>query len=187
MSGQGWRIPGAPDELWLGGGAFYTLPGDVEVLDASHAAFAVDGWFADAVLGGPSLTVLQEIASELFAVPLGHDRDVAELTDLLRHALENGRIVTFRPREQPRARDGEDEPIAKGGKKIETTWIEISMVTDERPPRPAAFRAYHLELPDGTFRGGSLDKNGFARVEGIPKGNCQLTFPGIHAKEWKRA
>ncbi len=187
MSGQGWRIPGSPDELWLGGGAFHALPHDVEVLDASYAAFAAPGWFADAELGGPSLALLQEIASEVFALPLGHASDPGVLTELLRRALESGRLVTFRPKEQLRARDGEGEAPVKASKTIETTWIEINVMTDEKPPRPAAYVAYLVELPDGTERKGNLDRNGFARIDGIPPGNCQVSFPGVHGKEWDRA
>ncbi len=63
-------------------------------------------------------------------------------------------------------------------------WIEIRLVDEE--DQPVANEAYRIELPDGTVREGTLDEDGRARVEGIPRGNCGITFPELDEAAWDR-
>ena len=44
-----------------------------------------------------------------------------------------------------------------------------------------------ITLPDGTVAQGTLDNNGFARVDGIDPGSCQITFPNLDTEAWERA
>jgi hypothetical protein len=44
-----------------------------------------------------------------------------------------------------------------------------------------------VTLPDGTVHEGSLDHNGFARVDGIENpGSCDITFPELDDGAWDR-
>ena len=66
------------------------------------------------------------------------------------------------------------------------SWIEIVMVDEERNPVPGM--AYAITLPDGeTVAGGTLDEKGFARVDGIDPGTCQICFPTLDKDAWKKA
>ena len=71
-------------------------------------------------------------------------------------------------------------------KKMKTSWIEIEMVDEEDQPVPGM--AYRITLPDGeTVAQGTLDEKGFARVNGIEPGTCQITFPKLDKDAWERA
>ncbi len=64
------------------------------------------------------------------------------------------------------------------------TWIAIRVLDEDGNPVPDV--AYSVTLPDGSIMTGSLDDQGFARFDDIDPGQCQVSFPEIHAKEWKR-
>ncbi|MGE3166565.1 MAG: type VI secretion system Vgr family protein [Planctomycetota bacterium] len=65
----------------------------------------------------------------------------------------------------------------------ETTWIEIELLDED--DLPVAGEPYRLELSDGTVATGTLDAHGFARVEGIPTGDCRVTFPKLDEDAWE--
>jgi type VI secretion system secreted protein VgrG len=65
-----------------------------------------------------------------------------------------------------------------------TSWIEIEMVGEDNKPIPG--EKYKITLPDGTTAEGTLDDKGFARVDGIDQGNCQITFPNLDQDAWQR-
>jgi hypothetical protein len=68
--------------------------------------------------------------------------------------------------------------------KDKKSWIEIELVDKKNKPVPG--EAYRLTLPDGeTVAEGTLDKKGFARVEGIEPGTCKATFPNLEKQAWK--
>jgi type VI secretion system secreted protein VgrG len=66
-----------------------------------------------------------------------------------------------------------------------TAWIEIELVDEEDEPVPS--EKYEIKLPDGSVAKGTLDGNGFARVEGIDPGTCEITFPNLDKDAWEKA
>ena len=46
---------------------------------------------------------------------------------------------------------------------------------------------YQIELPDGSVAKGTLDQDGFARVDGIDPGTCKVTFPELDKEAWEKA
>ena len=68
---------------------------------------------------------------------------------------------------------------------VKKTWIEIVLVDDEGSP--VANARYRLELPDGSAKSGTLDRNGHAFINGIDPGTCKVTFPDFDGREWKTA
>jgi type VI secretion system secreted protein VgrG len=67
-----------------------------------------------------------------------------------------------------------------------TSWIEIELVDEADQPVPGV--TYSITLSDGaTVAQGTLDGKGFARVDGIDPGICQITFPELDSEAWKRA
>jgi type VI secretion system secreted protein VgrG len=65
-------------------------------------------------------------------------------------------------------------------------WIEIQLNDEEGNPVPG--EPYKITLPDGTtVADGTLDDKGFARVDNIDPGTCQVTFPNLDKDAWKPA
>lgn len=52
-------------------------------------------------------------------------------------------------------------------------WIEIK--GEDMRGEPLSDHDYVVKLPDGNEKKGKLDKDGFARVGGIPPGRCEIT------------
>ncbi|MCW5768008.1 MAG: hypothetical protein KIT19_04945 [Phycisphaeraceae bacterium] len=66
------------------------------------------------------------------------------------------------------------------------SWIEI--VLKDQDGEPVSGEPYRVLLPDGsTIAEGTLDSNGFARIDGIDPGTCKVTFPNRDQSCWKPA
>lgn len=76
------------------------------------------------------------------------------------------------------------ETKEKESEEEKTSWIEIELVGEDEKPIPS--EKYEIELPDGTVAGGTLDGNGFARVEGFEAGECKVSFPRLDKKAWEK-
>jgi len=66
----------------------------------------------------------------------------------------------------------------------ENHWIEIVLVDQEN--QPIAGVAYKIVGPDGAIHAGTLDDTGLARVDGLPPGTCQVSFPDLEDADWDR-
>jgi hypothetical protein len=77
------------------------------------------------------------------------------------------------------------EQQRENGETQQLTWISIDL--KDKQGRPVPNEAYKVKVSDGTYREGSLDAQGYAKVEGIPPGQCEITFPRLHKTEWRRA
>ena len=67
----------------------------------------------------------------------------------------------------------------------EKSWIEIKLVDENNDPVPG--ERYRVETPDGKISEGTLDQNGFARVNHIKPGTCKVTFPKLDKDAWEKA
>ncbi len=67
----------------------------------------------------------------------------------------------------------------------ERTWIEIELIDEDDKPVPG--ERYQIEVSDGRVIRGTLDNNGFARVEGLVPGSCKVTFPKLDKEAWEPA
>jgi len=79
----------------------------------------------------------------------------------------------------PPADEGPEE-----SKQKKTSWIEIVLVDANDKPVPG--EAYKVTLPDNSVKEGTLDANGFARVDGCDPGTCKVTFPKMDGKSWTK-
>jgi hypothetical protein len=59
------------------------------------------------------------------------------------------------------------------------------VLKDEETGEPIPNERYKLKLPDGSIQEGRTDSNGRVRVEGIPAGQTQISYPDIDADSWK--
>jgi len=66
------------------------------------------------------------------------------------------------------------------------SWIGIELVDEE--DQPVAGEKYEITLPDDSVAKGTLDQNGFARVEGLEAAvTCKVTFPNLDKDAWEKA
>lgn len=68
---------------------------------------------------------------------------------------------------------------------LDRTFIELELV--DTSEQPVAFASYSVTASDGAAFSGTLDADGHARIEGIVKGSCKVTFPDFHRDEWSVA
>jgi hypothetical protein len=66
-----------------------------------------------------------------------------------------------------------------------TEWLEIELVDEEGSPVPGM--AYRVECADGWVRTGWTNAHGKAREEGLRQTSCKVSFPELHARDWKAA
>lgn len=170
-----WVLPSGVDheESW-----YEPLPWNMACQD-------LGGWSLDPALA-PKLRELHEATfGEALVEPTGVPFHA--LMAPLRGAFEQGLIVAWVLRvntvEQPaQLPSAKPQPRPEDKKK---TWIEIVLVDENGVPIPN--EPYRLTLVSGEKRNGNLDERGFARVDGIEAGMCDVTFPQIDGREWRRA
>jgi hypothetical protein len=61
-------------------------------------------------------------------------------------------------------------------------WIELTLVDEEGQPVPRV--EYEVQLPNQSVQRGTLNAEGFARLENIPKGQCTVRFPEFDREAW---
>ena len=64
------------------------------------------------------------------------------------------------------------------------TWVGIELVDDVG--RAVAGQRYVVKVPEGVVHEGTLDAQGRARITSIDPGVCEISFPGIDAREYKK-
>lgn len=108
----------------------------------------------------------------------GHGLPDLRETDLRGRRLRRGLGTATAP---PPEADEDEGPAPEAT----TEWIEIVLV--DALGEAVADEPYRVQLPDGSLREGRLDAQGRARLDGVPPGSCQVTFPELDAAEWRRA
>lgn len=155
-------------------------------VDADHARQFLDALTRDERVW-PMLRMLWRQSPHLH----GEDHLQAdELLAALAHHLAHRTLVVTEGQEQARPGGGKVVPPKRPTTKpppppiAPATFIEIELV--DQQGRPVPRERYVITLPDGKERRGRLDDRGLARIDGIrPAGVCDVSFPDIHADEWK--
>ncbi len=75
------------------------------------------------------------------------------------------------------------KPHKKSTDDQKTSWIEIELVGED--DQPITGEKYKVVLPDDTVAQGTLDQNGWARVEGFEAGDCKVSFPDLDKAAWE--
>ncbi|MFP2961189.1 carboxypeptidase-like regulatory domain-containing protein [Myxococcus sp. 1LA] len=182
-----WRLP-AHGEDWL------VVPSvDLEQLKQQHAP--VPDVFVSAALKRwlttPAAHTLYAMYEALGGCrPLGlsgleRSRYEQRLQQRLSEAFLNGELVALaveRPRLMPSPWPETPSETTEEAPVEEQTWLAIELRDEEGKPVPHA--RYLVTLPDGSTREGTLNKNGYAREDGVNPGKCQVTFPDLDAQSW---
>lgn len=84
-------------------------------------------------------------------------------------------VKPFKP-PAPGSHEDEDE---------KKSWIEIELI--DEADQPVVGQRYEITLPDGRVAKGTLDAQGFARIDGIDPGTCQVSFPDLDKDAWEKA
>ena len=77
-----------------------------------------------------------------------------------------------------------EQPAAGEAPSKKVSWIEILLV--DANDKPVAGEPYKITLPDDSVKEGTLDDQGFARVDGCDPGTCKVTFPQMDGRSWKK-
>jgi hypothetical protein len=192
-----WWVEDFHDGFWLVGRSGWGEGADAwpqaEAIEPEAAASRVDAWFPEGFGDASDGAVLAAIAAALGAEVLWQSDTSATAwhKSVVRNALRDGRLIALRMRLPAPVRGmGEREEEARPAERVpreEKTWIEIVLVDDSDPPQPVPFQRYRIEPPGGTVREGMLDANGRAMITGIDPGTCEVTFPGLDARDWRHA
>lgn len=67
--------------------------------------------------------------------------------------------------------------------KKKTGWIEVVLIDEADKPVPG--ESVLIKLPDGKIHSGSLDDQGFIRVDGFDPGTCEICFPNLDKDAWE--
>jgi hypothetical protein len=65
------------------------------------------------------------------------------------------------------------------------TWVEIELLFDTG--KPVVNQRYRITVPGGVVEEGHTDSKGRAKLINLDPGMCDISFPDIEAKEWKKA
>jgi hypothetical protein len=113
-----------------------------------------------------------------------------EVLELLARSIASGQLVVEAfDAELVESPTGQDVTVPEPEEAVvdvrPTDWIAIELVGEDDKPIPG--ERYRIELPDGKVREGALDGKGKARIEGIPPGQCNITFPNLDKEAWAPA
>ncbi len=180
-----WTFAGrGHDRLYLVLGGSRVDP-SLEALRPSAAL----GWLRRLVVDADAQRVLLDV-HRLFhgdlATPMWGLGDVASvLADFLGRALERGDLLILEPRSGGAAAGQEEphfEPISPTPPRVDPvlgTFIEIELLD------PANVRfASPLRFTPPSSNASNSRFDGFVRIEGLPRGLCEIEFPEIDGREW---
>ncbi|MEJ7712144.1 MAG: hypothetical protein WKF84_20360 [Pyrinomonadaceae bacterium] len=173
------------------------FPEETSTFDQGRLISSIDGWLKDP-LTRQVITEIDESVHGLSrpgAAKAGWKALQQGLKKRIEEAFKRGAIVgvadsaevlTQSPHEQQAEGTAPRAPPPRPSTAKQTSWIEIELVNAEGQPIPD--QRYRIEVPDGTFRDGNLDKQGKARVDGIDPGQCEVSFPDLDgSSEWAAA
>lgn len=89
---------------------------------------------------------------------------------------EQGRIEAAKKEEKKKEKESQEE-------EEDTHYIDLEL--KDADGNPMGGEEYCVELPNGKIVSGYLDDEGKAHLDGIPSGDCKVSFPGIHDDEWQ--
>jgi hypothetical protein len=90
-------------------------------------------------------------------------------------------IPDIRPKEVSEPTDQVHKFYLKN--EIHQHWVEIELIDEEDKPVPGV--KYKITLPGGAIQEGTLDQNGWTRVQAYAEGSCKVSFPELDETSWE--
>ena len=184
-----WRLPGHLSDYVIlrGQGGANLRP--TEQVPGVFVAALLDRWASSG-----AAQVLHDIYKAIGgSLPAGlttsarawHDQ---QLKQRLRTAFLRGELVALPVKQRayrslPPPLQVPRRPPPERSPEPELTFIAIQLVDETGKPVPRL--RYRVETPDGRSREGTLNARGEAREDGLPPGQCRVTFPDLDAKDWQ--
>ena len=159
-----------------------------DVLDPMFVVSYLEGWLLDSEARATLYDVYAALFGPLPTTAWGLGEEHLSLKPLLRRAFERQDLVVLAPRRMNAVLPGQAAPIQpptlpqRPPPPVLKTFIEIVLL--DQDGNPVAGEVFQLTLPDGRVQNGNLDRAGFARVDGIDPGVCDVRFPNIDGREW---
>lgn len=182
-----WTLDGPAHERLFVVRAGATIDADREVMPAGAALAWLDRWLLDEraqeVLAGVHATLFGHLSLSAWA-----QRDLAApLRAALGEAIRFGDLLVLERRREGSASgppDPGDPPPSKPPSKPpgNKTFLEVELLDPEGRRFPARLR---VTTPAGAVLHPGFD--GFARIEGLDPGTCDVEFPDIDGREWGRS
>lgn len=179
-----WSLEGATGERVLVVTAGSAVPERHVRLPAEVACRLVRAWLLDPSARGALLDMHATVRGQLaLSTPPSVEADSLLEVDLCR-AFDVGDLVLVRVADvdpgtgpRPGVTPGSDppQPLPK------RSWIEIELVDEDGAPVATDLL---LTLPDGTKR--TIPFRGLVRIDDIDPGTCDIEFPKLDAREWRR-
>ncbi len=181
------RLPGkagSPEPVWVSPPEVKPDEPGLVREDKLAGYYLVHDWFHDPDHFEPLEEMFVFLGGELHPNPCS----VGDRIDPLVRAFDEERLWLWRvpvfavsePAVFPAVAGG----VGPGTGSTRLTWIEIVLVDAEGRPVPDA--PYLITVADGSQRRGRLNQSGFARVDGIPVGGCDVSFTEIDGREWAK-
>jgi uncharacterized protein (DUF2345 family) len=149
-----------------GGNITLTMPGQFTVKGSSHA-----------FLGGGS------VAADLRTLPRSTVSPAPSTVLALAQSITSGGPISVIAPVATTALPSMGTPTAAptlvSPEQLRQDWIEIKLRDDVGRAVPNV--PYEIKLPNGIVVKGTLDGDGFARLDGVRPGECEVSFPTIEA------
>ena len=160
-----------------------------DVLDPMFVVSYLEGWLLDSEARATLYDVYAALFGPLPTTAWGLGEEHLSLKPLLRRAFERQDLVVLAPRRINAVLPGpaqvpspqvppKFQPPALPKAKV---WVEIELFQGKDP---VAGEAYVITPRGGVPASGTLDREGFARLEAIDPGTCKIEFPNLDAREW---
>lgn len=159
-----------------------------DVLDPMFVVAYLEGWLLDSEARATLYQLHAALFGELATSAWGLGEEHSSLKPLLVRAFERQDLVVLALRRRNAQLPRQAAPLQppslpqRPPPPALKTFIEIVLLDEDGRPVPG--EAFQITLPDGRVQTGTLDRSGFARVDGIDPGTCDVQFPRIDGREW---
>lgn len=185
-----WYLRGLGDELLVVQPSEAPRPPQYDVLPSVFALGYLERWFGEPDARGILVNIHARLCGGLSLGVWAYDEIERGVRPALVAALERRDLVVLTRRRisvpapsRPVEKMPSEEIPAGRPPTVETTFIEIVLV--DQAGVPVGGVRFRIMLPDGTVREGRLDRDGFARLDGIEPGECDVEFPDLDGREWR--
>lgn len=182
-----WFLRGLGDEVLMV--QPFLAPRDLgwDVLDPMFVVAYLEGWLLDSEARATLYDLHATLFGALSTSAWGLGEEQSSLRPLLLRAFERQDLIVLAPRRQsvPLPLQPQIQPPSfpqRSQPQAPKTFIEIVLLDEGGKPVPG--EAFQITLPDGRIQTGNLDRAGFARVDGLDPGVCDVRFPNIDGNEW---